>query len=49
VRDDATAVEVFLGQLPGSTTVVLVIGLDGGERARRLVLCPESKQAVGLG
>src|SRR5438128_5731778 len=46
---DATRIEVFLGQRARQTAVALVVGLDLGQRAHRLVHVPEPEEAVGIG
>src|SRR2546422_2903321 len=47
--NDATRIEVFLGQRARETAVALVVGLHLGQRAHRLVHVPEPEEAVGIG
>src|SRR2546426_11720448 len=47
--NDATGIEVFLGQRARQTAVALVVGLNLGQRAHRLVHGPEPEEAVGIG
>src|SRR5207302_7679924 len=46
---DATRIEVFLGQRARQTAVALVVGLNLGQGAHRLVHVPEPEEAVGIG